>query len=108
MEWIRTNYDRAAALAARAFSSFFAPFFIFLGASGFGERFSALRNVPPPNNKIPAGKAPEIVEAMQKIAGADAVDLDRTLRSLRPGKAFYRGGWAACDSAEHPSPSACA
>ena len=66
MEWLRTNYDRAAALAGALFLVFCA-FFIFLGASGFSERFSALQNVPPPNNKIPAGRAPEIREAMERL-----------------------------------------
>jgi hypothetical protein len=66
MNWLRTNYDRAAVLAAALFLILCA-LFIFLGASGFSERFSALQNVPPPNNKIPAGKAPEITEAMKKL-----------------------------------------
>jgi hypothetical protein len=35
--------------------------FIFLRAGSFNERFSALQNAPPPNNKIPVGRAPEIM-----------------------------------------------
>jgi hypothetical protein len=66
MDWLRTNYDRAALLAAALFLLLCA-IFIFLSASNFSENFSALQNVPPPNNKIPAGKAPEIVEAMEKL-----------------------------------------
>ncbi len=66
MDWLRTNYDRAAVLAA-AFFLVLCAIFIFLSASGFNERFSALQNVPPPNNKILAGQAPEIVEAMRKL-----------------------------------------
>ena len=66
MSWLRANYDRAAVLAAAGFLILCSAF-IFLSASGFSEKFSALQNVPPPNNKIPAGQAPEIVEAMQKL-----------------------------------------
>ncbi len=66
MDWLRTNYDRAAVLAAALFLILCA-LFIFLSSSGFSEKFSALQNVPPPQNKIPAGKAPEIVEGMEKL-----------------------------------------
>ncbi len=66
MDWLRTNYDRAAVLAAALFLVLCA-LFIFLSASGFSERFSSLQNVPPPRNQIPAGKAPEIVAAMEKL-----------------------------------------
>ncbi len=66
MEWLRTNYDRAAVLAAASFLILCA-LFIFLNSSGFEENFSALQNVPAPNNKIPAGKAPEIAEAREKL-----------------------------------------
>jgi len=66
MDWIRANYDRAAVLAAAAFL-ILCSVFIFLSASGFSEKFSALQTVPAPNNKIPAGQAPEISEAMQQM-----------------------------------------
>jgi len=66
MDWIRANYDRAAVLAAAAFL-ILCFVFIFLSASGFSEKFSALQTVPAPNNKIPAGQAPEISEAMQQM-----------------------------------------
>ena len=67
MDWLRTNYERAAVLAAALFLILCAVF-IFLSASGFSERFSAFQNIPPPQNKIPAGQAPAIVEATQKLA----------------------------------------
>ena len=66
MAWLRANYDRAAVLAAAAFL-ILCSLFIFLSASGFGERFSALQNVAAPNNTIPAGQAPGIAEALQKL-----------------------------------------
>ena len=66
MTWLRANYDRAAVLAAAGFLILCAVC-IFLGASGFGEKFSALQNVPAQNNKIPAGQAPEMTEAMQRL-----------------------------------------
>ncbi|MEO8438945.1 MAG: Amuc_1099 family pilus-like system protein [Spartobacteria bacterium] len=66
MDWLRENYDRAAVLAAALFLGLCA-IFIYLSASAFSEKFAGLQNVPPPNNKIPAGKAPEIVGAMQKL-----------------------------------------
>jgi hypothetical protein len=66
MDWLRANYDRAAVLAAALFLILCAGF-IFLSASGFGEKFSALQSLPPPNNKIPASQVLEIVEAMEKL-----------------------------------------
>jgi hypothetical protein len=66
MNWIWTHYDRAAVLAAALFLVLCA-LFIFLSAGTFNERFSALQNAPPPNNKIPSGRAPEIMEAMHKL-----------------------------------------
>lgn len=66
MAWLRANYDRAAVLAAGGFLILCSAF-IFLNASGFAERFSVLQNVPPPSSKIPAGQAPEIVVAMEKL-----------------------------------------
>ncbi len=66
MDWLRANYDRAVVLAAALFLILCA-LFIFLSASGFSEKFSPLQNVPAQNNQIPAGKAPEIVEAMEKL-----------------------------------------
>src|ERR1041385_7351574 len=66
MDWIRAHYDRAAVLAAAAFLTL-CSVFIFLSASGFNEKFSALQNVPTPNNKIPAGQASEIAAAMQQM-----------------------------------------
>ncbi len=66
MEWLRTNYDRAAALAAALFLILCA-LFILLGASGFSERLSALQNVPSPNSRIPAGKGPEITKALERL-----------------------------------------
>src|SRR4030095_1413589 len=66
MDWLRANYDRAAVLAAALFLILCAGF-IFLSASGFGERFSALQSLPPPHNKIPASQVREIVEAMEKL-----------------------------------------
>ena len=53
MNWLRANYDRAVAMAAALFL-IVCSLFVFLNSSGFGERFSALRNLPAPNNKIPA------------------------------------------------------
>jgi hypothetical protein len=69
MNWLRANYDRAAAMAAALFL-ILCSLFVFLNSSGFGERYSALRNLPPPNNKIPVGKAPEIAEAMENLQAA--------------------------------------
>src|SRR5438105_9173765 len=66
MDWLRANYDRAAAAVATLFLILCA-LFIFLDAGRFNERFNELQNVPPPNNKIPAGRAPEIEEAMRKL-----------------------------------------
>ncbi|HXA08492.1 MAG TPA: Amuc_1099 family pilus-like system protein [Chthoniobacterales bacterium] len=66
MSWIRANYDRAALLVT-AFFLVTCASFIFVSASGFGEKFDALRNVPPSNRQIPSGQGPEIVEAMQKL-----------------------------------------
>ena len=66
MDWLRANYDRAAVLAA-AFFLIICALFIFLSASGFGEKFSGLQSAPPPNNRIPAGKAPEIAQAMANL-----------------------------------------
>ena len=66
MEWLRVNYDRAAVFAAALFLGLCA-ILIYLSAAGFSERFAALQQLPSPKNKIPAGKAPEIVGAMQKL-----------------------------------------
>lgn len=66
MEWVRANYDRAAVLAA-AFFLLLCALFIFLGTNGFDEQFSGMQNAPAPNNQIPAGRAPEIADAMQKL-----------------------------------------
>ncbi len=66
MEWLRTNYDRAAVFAAALFLVLCAVF-IFLSAVGFRARFDALQNLPPANEKIPAGKGPEIVAALQQL-----------------------------------------
>ena len=66
MEWLRINYDRAAVFVAALFLGLCA-IFVCLSAAGFSERFAALQHLPSPKNKIPAGKAPEIVEAMQKL-----------------------------------------
>ena len=66
MDWLRANYERATVIAAAAFL-ILCSVFIFLSASGFSEKFATLQNVPAQNNKIPAGKAPEIVEATQQL-----------------------------------------
>ena len=66
MDWLRANYERAIVIAAAAFL-ILCSVFIFLSASGFSEKFATLQNVPARNNKIPAGKAPEIVEATQQL-----------------------------------------
>lgn len=66
MDWLRANYDRAAVLAAALFLILCSAF-IFMNATAFDAQFEALQNVPPPNNKIPAGKAPDIAEAIQKL-----------------------------------------
>lgn len=66
MAWLRANYDRAAVLAAAGFLSLCAVG-IFLDASGFGEKLSVLQNVPVQNNKIPAGQAPAMTEAMRRL-----------------------------------------
>lgn len=66
MDWLRTHYDRAAVLASALFLVLCA-IFIFLSASSFREQYSALQNVPPPKSKIPAGEAPAIVAAMEKL-----------------------------------------
>jgi hypothetical protein len=66
MDWLRTNYDRAMVLAAALFLILCA-ILVFRNASGFSERFRALQNVPPPNNKIPAGRAPEIADAIERL-----------------------------------------
>jgi hypothetical protein len=57
MNWLRTNYDRAAAMAAVLFL-IVCSLFVFLNSSGFGERYSALQNLPAPNNKIPPAGRP--------------------------------------------------
>ncbi|MEO7167846.1 MAG: Amuc_1099 family pilus-like system protein [Spartobacteria bacterium] len=64
--WLRENYDRAAVLAA-AFFLLLCALFIFRSAAGFGEQLEPLQNVPPPNNKIPAGQAAEITAATQRL-----------------------------------------
>ncbi len=64
--WLRDHYDRAAVLAA-AFFLLLCAVFIFRNAAGFGEQLEGLRNVPPPNSKIPAGQAAEISAATQKL-----------------------------------------
>ncbi len=66
MNWLRANYDRAAVLGAALFLILCAHF-IFLNASGFNAQFEALQNVPPPNNKIAAGKSAEIAAAQQSL-----------------------------------------
>lgn len=66
MNWIRLHYERAAVLAAALFLLLCA-LFIFLRAGSFSQRFSPLQNMPPPDNKIPVGRAPEIREAMKKL-----------------------------------------
>jgi hypothetical protein len=66
MNWLRIHYDRAAVFVAALFLVL-CSVLIFLSASSFDERFDALQNLPPPNKKIPAGKAAEIVEALQKL-----------------------------------------
>ena len=68
MDWLRIHYDRAAVFTAALFL-IFCSVFIYLSAAGFSERFDLVQNLPPPNNQIPAGKAPEIIEAMQKFQG---------------------------------------
>ncbi|HEY1583387.1 MAG TPA: Amuc_1099 family pilus-like system protein [Chthoniobacterales bacterium] len=67
MNWLRANYDRAAVLAAALFL-LLCSLFIFLDASGFSSQFDPLQNIPPPNNKIPAGSAPEIASAREEVA----------------------------------------
>ena len=66
MNWLRANYDRAAVLAA-ALGLILCAIFVFLSASDFSEKFNAIKNASPPNNKIPAGRAVEIVEAMPNL-----------------------------------------
>lgn len=66
MNWLRTNYDRAASLGAALFLLLCA-FFVFLNSSSFGSRFSALQNMSKPNRNIPAGRASEIAEAMARL-----------------------------------------
>ncbi|HEX3817856.1 MAG TPA: Amuc_1099 family pilus-like system protein [Chthoniobacterales bacterium] len=66
MDWLRAHYDRAAVFAAALFL-FLCALFIFLGANGFNERFSEMQNAVRPNNKIPAGRAPEIAETIEKL-----------------------------------------
>jgi hypothetical protein len=66
MDWIRANYDRAAVLAAALFLLLCAVF-IFLGTGSFDENFAGMQNAPAPNNRIPAGRAPEIAEAMRRL-----------------------------------------
>ena len=107
MDWFRANYDRAAALAAALFLILCAGF-IFLGASGFGEKFGALQSCRRRITKSRQARRPEIVEAMAQLQSALAVDFQRTLRALRAGKTFYRPGWPARDFAKHAPPSACA
>ena len=66
MNWIRANYDRAAVLGTVGFL-LLCSLFIFFSAARFNEKFSAIQNPPLPNNKIPAGKASEIGEAMPEL-----------------------------------------
>jgi hypothetical protein len=66
MDWLRTNYERAALLIAALFLILCAVF-IFLGASGFVQKFSALQSMPAPGNKIPADRTLGIVEAMEQL-----------------------------------------
>ncbi len=66
MNWLRANYDRAAVLAGALFLVLCA-LSILQSAGRFNERFSALQDPPLPDNKIPSGRAPEIVEAMRKL-----------------------------------------
>ncbi len=66
MDWVRTNYERAAVLAAALFLLICA-LLIFLGTGSFEEKFSGLHNTPAPNNEIPNGRAPELAEAMHKL-----------------------------------------
>jgi len=66
MDWLKANYDRAAALGAALFLLLCAGL-VFFSAAGFSERFDALQNPPPPNHRIPVGKAPEIADARQAV-----------------------------------------
>lgn len=66
MDWLRAHYDRAAVFGAALFL-FLCALFIFLGANGFNERFGEMQNALRPNNKIPAGRAPEIAETIAKL-----------------------------------------
>ncbi|MGH7936089.1 MAG: Amuc_1099 family pilus-like system protein, partial [Chthoniobacterales bacterium] len=66
MEWVRSNHDRAAVLVATVFLLLCAVF-IFLRAGSFEEQFSAIENAAAPNNAIPVGHAPEIVETMHYL-----------------------------------------
>ncbi|MBA3833181.1 MAG: hypothetical protein H0X34_15065 [Chthoniobacterales bacterium] len=66
MDWVRTNYERAAVLAAALFLLICA-LLIFIGAGSFDEKFSGLHNAPAPNNEIPNGRALELAEAMHKL-----------------------------------------
>jgi hypothetical protein len=66
MDWLRSNYERAAVLAAALFL-FLCSLSVFLRAFDFNAQFDALQNIPPPNNKTPVGSAPEITAAMQKL-----------------------------------------
>ncbi len=66
MDWVRTNYERAAVLAAALFLLICA-LLIFIGLGSFDEKFSGLHNASALNNEIPNGRAPELAEAMHKL-----------------------------------------
>ena len=66
MEWLRSNYDRAAVLAAAAFLILCA-IFIFLRAETSRNSSARCENAAAPNHTIPAGRAPEIVEAIHNL-----------------------------------------
>lgn len=66
MDWVKSNYDRAAVLAA-AFFLLVCAVFIFLNAGNFEEQFSAVQNAPAPNNKVPEGHAPELAQIMHRL-----------------------------------------
>ena len=66
MDWIRTNYERAAGLAAALFLLVCA-LLIFLNAESFGEQFSRAQTALAPDNTIPEGNAPAIAETMHRL-----------------------------------------
>ncbi len=66
MAWVKTNYERAALLAAALFLLLCA-LFIFLRSGSFSDRFSSLQHAAAPNNQIPEGRAPELAEVIHKL-----------------------------------------